>query len=105
MSNARFGNATGLTSQTSGSGDRGHSGMAKPGHLQIDPRLAAILGEPYRSSEAALKELVDNAWDADAEHVWITLPSAFSDGPIIMTLNQTAPDRGSEAASNERSSV
>jgi histidine kinase/DNA gyrase B/HSP90-like ATPase len=58
--------------------------MRAPGHLQIDPRLAAVLGETYHSSEAALKELVDNAWDADAEHVWITLPSALSGDPTTV---------------------
>jgi len=58
--------------------------MAKPAHLQIDPRLASILGETYRSSEAALKELVDNAWDADADSVWITLPEAMTGEPIIV---------------------
>src|SRR5262245_15046561 len=58
--------------------------MAKPGHLQVDPRLAALLGETYRSTEAALKELVDNAWDADAEHVWIALPSMLSGDPILV---------------------
>ncbi|MEQ1718964.1 MAG: ATP-binding protein [Hyphomicrobium sp.] len=58
--------------------------MARPAHLQIDPRLASILGETYRSSEAALKELVDNAWDADAEHIWITLPEVLSGEPIVV---------------------
>ncbi len=58
--------------------------MTKPAHLQIDPRLASILGETYRSSEAALKELVDNAWDADSDHVWITLPEAMTGEPIVV---------------------
>lgn len=58
--------------------------MTKSARLQIDPRLASILGEDYRSSEAALKELVDNAWDADADHVWITLPAALTGDPIIV---------------------
>lgn len=58
--------------------------MARPAHLQIDPRLASVLGETYRSSEAALKELVDNAWAADADSVWISLPEAMTGGAIIV---------------------
>jgi hypothetical protein len=58
--------------------------MTRPAHLQIDPRLAAVLGETYPSSQAALKELVDNAWDADADHVWITLPEAMTGDPIVV---------------------
>ena len=43
-----------------------------------------MLGETYRSSEAALKELVDNAWDADARNVWITLPDPLTKDSIIV---------------------
>lgn len=53
-------------------------------HFRVDPRLANILGENYRSTERALKELIDNAWDADAEHVWVELPEAVSEQPIIV---------------------
>lgn len=53
-------------------------------HFQVDPRLASILGENYRSTEQALKELVDNAWDADAENVWIELPDVVSEQPIVV---------------------
>ncbi|MFA6271254.1 MAG: ATP-binding protein [Candidatus Paceibacterota bacterium] len=42
--------------------------------FKVDPRIAEILGESYRSSEQALKELVDNAWDADATKIQIKLP-------------------------------
>ncbi len=52
--------------------------MQNTANFKVDTRLAAILGENYRSTEAALKELVDNAWDADSENVWITLPTAVS---------------------------
>ncbi len=58
--------------------------MTTPAFFAVDPRLASLLGETYRSTEAALKELVDNAWDADAEHVWISLPTAVSKDPIIV---------------------
>lgn len=58
--------------------------MASPAHFQVDPRLAVLLGETYRSTEQALKELVDNAWDADAENVWIELPEPMTDGVITI---------------------
>ena len=47
--------------------------MAQIANFSVDPRLAAILGENYTSSERALRELVDNAWDAEAKVVQITL--------------------------------
>ncbi len=31
--------------------------------FKVDPRIAEILGESYRSSEQALKELVDDSCD------------------------------------------
>lgn len=52
--------------------------MTKAAHFSVDTRLTRILGETYRSSEAAIKELVDNAWDADASNVWITLPAPMT---------------------------
>ncbi|MBK7583367.1 MAG: ATP-binding protein [Myxococcales bacterium] len=52
--------------------------------FKVDPRLASLLGEGYRSSEEALRELVDNAWDADAEHVRITLPRELTTDPIVV---------------------
>jgi histidine kinase/DNA gyrase B/HSP90-like ATPase len=58
--------------------------MTHPAHLQIDPHLAAVLGETYPSSQAALKELVDNAWDADADHVWIIVPEAMTGDPVMV---------------------
>jgi hypothetical protein len=58
--------------------------MATTANFRVDPRLAALLSENYRSSEQALKELVDNAWDADAENVWITLPDAMTDTGIVI---------------------
>lgn len=50
----------------------------------VDPKLTAILGESYTSSERALCELVDNAWDADAEKVTISLPAPLTDDPIVI---------------------
>jgi hypothetical protein len=58
--------------------------MNSAASFKVDPRLASLLSENYRSSEQALKELVDNAWDADAQNVHITLPVALTDGGIVV---------------------
>lgn len=60
--------------------------MAKS-KFQVDSRLPTLLSEEYTSSERALKELVDNAWDADASHVRITLPEPMSSDPIVIEDN------------------
>lgn len=52
--------------------------------FQVDSRLATLLSREYSSSERALKELVDNAWDADAERVAIALPKPLSGDPIVI---------------------
>jgi len=52
--------------------------------FKVAPRLAALLGENYRSSELAVKELVDNSWDADADNVWIALPEPITAEPIVV---------------------
>ena len=56
----------------------------KPAQFRVDPRLARLLGENYRSTEQAIKELIDNAWDADSENVWITLPEPLTNDPIVI---------------------
>lgn len=53
--------------------------------FQVDSRLATLLSQEYSSSERALKELVDNAWDADAEIVSVVLPKPMSGDPIIIS--------------------
>ena len=58
--------------------------MNNPAHFSVDPRLATILGDNYSSSERALRELIDNAWDAEAKAVRITLPSPLTDDPIVI---------------------
>lgn len=63
--------------------------MPRAANFKVDPKLAHLLGEGYRSTEAALKELVDNAWDAEAENVWITLPRAMTADPIIVRNDGT----------------
>ena len=52
--------------------------------FQVDARLAKLFSENYRSTEKALKELVDNAWDADSDTVHVTLPEAMTDGAIVV---------------------
>ncbi len=52
--------------------------MTKPAHFSVDPRVATILGENYSSSERALRELADNAWDAETRSVRITLPAPMT---------------------------
>lgn len=47
-------------------------------NFKVDPRLASLLGEGYRSTEHALKELIDNAWDAEARAVHVVLPDAMN---------------------------
>lgn len=56
----------------------------KTANFRVDTRIAVLLGESYTSTERALKELVDNAWDADASTVWITLPAPMTSDPIII---------------------
>lgn len=58
--------------------------MSETVRFAVDPRLATLLGEAYRSTEQALKELVDNAWDADAEQVDIVLPAEMSEEFIVI---------------------
>jgi len=53
--------------------------------FQVDSRLATLLSQEYSSSERALKELIDNSWDADAEQISVTLPTPLSDAPIIIS--------------------
>lgn len=57
---------------------------AKTARFQVDSRLARLLSQEYPSTEKALKELVDNAWDADAENVLISLPAPMTDSPIVI---------------------
>lgn len=58
--------------------------MSEKANFKVDPRLASLLGETYRSTEHAVKELVDNAWDADAPTISITLPDPMTANPIVI---------------------
>ena len=55
--------------------------------FKVDTGLASLLSESYRSPEKALKELIDNAWDAEASHVEITLPEPLSGDAIVVEDN------------------
>ncbi len=53
-------------------------------HFNVSSHLALLLGESYRTIEQALKELVDNAWDADAAIVRIEVPKGPEAAPVIL---------------------
>ncbi|MDW3689040.1 ATP-binding protein [Cupriavidus sp. CV2] len=55
--------------------------------FQVDSRIATLLSQEYPSTEKALKELIDNAWDADAEQVLVLLPRPMSNDPIVISDN------------------
>lgn len=57
--------------------------MSKTANFKVDPKLAELLGETYRSIEEATKELIDNSYDADSENVVIFLPDDFTPEPKI----------------------
>ncbi|MFK2876400.1 ATP-binding protein [Rhodanobacter hydrolyticus] len=58
-------------------------------HFQVDSRLATLLSQEYASTEKAIKELVDNAWDADADVVRIDLPTPMTDEPLTIVDDGT----------------
>lgn len=53
-------------------------------NFKVDSRLSSILGNGYTSCERALRELVDNAWDAEATHVRISLPGILTKDPVVV---------------------
>jgi hypothetical protein len=58
--------------------------MSQNLHFQVDSELALLLSQNYRSSEKAIKELIDNSWDAEADSVRVTLPEPCTTNPIII---------------------
>jgi HSP90 family molecular chaperone len=58
--------------------------MNENANFKVDPRLASLLGETYRSTEHAIKELIDNAWDADAPTIAVTLPDPMTADSIVI---------------------
>ncbi|MBK7131136.1 MAG: ATP-binding protein [Crocinitomicaceae bacterium] len=61
--------------------------MDKAAKFKVDPALTKILGESYTSVEAAIKELVDNCYDADSAKVSVDFPNPFDHSKIIITDN------------------
>ena len=59
--------------------------VTKKAQFQVGSRLAHLLSQEYASSEKALKELVDNGWDADAGVIRISLPEPMTDDPIAVS--------------------
>jgi len=70
--------------------------MSNSAHFKVNPKLAELLGETYRSIEYAVKELVDNSYDADAENVSIIFPDDLQEDPSIVI-----EDDGSGMKENE----
>lgn len=64
--------------------------MSKSAHFKVHPKLAELLGETYRSVEEAAKELIDNAYDADAENLSIILPDELTPDPKIIIMDDGA---------------
>lgn len=56
-------------------------------NFKVDTSITSVLGENYRSTEYALKELIDNSWDADSDTVNITMPEPFEKAEIIVEDN------------------
>jgi hypothetical protein len=61
--------------------------MNQSAKFKVDPQLAKILGESYSSVEAAIKELIDNCYDADASQVKVTFPDPFDHSNILILTN------------------
>lgn len=61
--------------------------MTKNANFKVDPKLAELLGETYKSTEDAIKELVDNSYDADADNIWVTLPEPLTPNAIVTIVD------------------
>lgn len=61
--------------------------MTKNANFKVDPKLAELLGETYKSTEDAIKELVDNSYDADADNIWVTLPDPLTPNAIVTIID------------------
>ncbi len=70
-----------------------------PANFKVDTSLTALLGENYRSTEAALKELVDNSWDADAQSISIQLPEPMQQ--TVVTIEDDGAGMTEEEIRNE----
>lgn len=61
--------------------------MEKSAKFKVDPALTKISGDSYTSVEAAIKELVDNCYDADSSMVSVDFPNPFEHSKIIISDN------------------
>jgi len=77
--------------------------MGKAARFGVDPKLTALLGATYSSTEKALKELIDNAWDADASAVNIRLPDTLTE--TISNVEIVVQDDGTGMTEEEVRSI
>ncbi|MEM1484252.1 ATP-binding protein [Oscillospiraceae bacterium PP1C4] len=75
--------------------------MNKTTNFVVEGRLTQLLGENYVSVEHALKELVDNAWDADATNVFITLPQSLNESGRFISIADDGNGMNEAAVTNE----
>jgi hypothetical protein len=75
--------------------------MNKIINFVVEGRLTQLLGENYISVEHALKELVDNAWDADATNVLITLPQSLNESERFISIVDDGNGMSEAAVTNE----
>lgn len=75
--------------------------MNKTTNFVIEGRLTQLLGENYISVEHALKELVDNAWDADAMNVFITLPQSLNESERFISIVDDGNGMSEASVTNE----
>jgi hypothetical protein len=75
--------------------------MNKTTNFVVEGRLTQLLGENYISVEHALKELVDNAWDADATNVFITLPQSLNENERFISIVDDGNGMSEASVTNE----
>jgi len=75
--------------------------MNKTTNFVVEGRLTQLLGENYVSVEHALKELVDNAWDADATNVFITIPQSINESEQFISIVDDGNGMSEAAVTNE----
>ena len=75
--------------------------MVKTTNFVVEGRLTQLLAENYITVEHALKELVDNAWDADATNVLITLPQSLDDSERFISIVDDGNGMSEDAVTNE----
>ena len=62
--------------------------MKKQVHFRVNSQLSELFsGDFYSSAEDAILELINNAWDADATEVAISIPDILDNSPIRVSDN------------------